>query len=59
MKKLSTPCMNELENRTDNNRNENGKSMPRRQTLDFLSQFARVYHSEPVMQPELCGLVLN
>lgn len=58
MKRLSTPCMNEIENRTDKSRNEK-KSAPSRKTLDFLSQFARVYHSEPVMQPELCGLVLN
>ncbi|RHJ84397.1 hypothetical protein [Parabacteroides sp. AM08-6] len=59
MKRLSTRCMNEFENRTNRNRNEKKKSMPRRQTLDFLTQFARVYHSEPVLHPELCGVVMN
>lgn len=58
MKRLSTQCMNGTENKTDRNRKER-KNAPRRQTLDFLSQFARVYHSEPVLQPELCGLVIN
>lgn len=46
MKRLSTQCMNEIENKTNRNRKER-KTMPRRQTLDFLTQFARVYHSEP------------
>ena len=55
MKRLSTQCMNEIENKTNRNR----KEMPRRQTLDFLTQFARVYHSEPALRTELCGLVMN
>lgn len=59
MKRLSTQCMDELENRTDKNRNEKKLSMPNRKTLDFLTQFARVYHSEPALRPELCGLVMN
>lgn len=58
MKRLSTQCMNELENKTDRNRKER-KTMPRRQTLDFLTQFARVYHSEPALCTEFCGLVMN
>lgn len=58
MKKLSTQCMDELGENKKKNRNEK-RMMPKRQTLDFLSQFARVYHSEPVLQPELCGLVMN
>ena len=33
--------------------------MPRRQILDFLTQFARVYHSEPALRTELCGLVMK
>lgn len=45
MKRLSTQCMNEIENKTNRNRKER-KTMPRRQTLDFLTQFARVYHSQ-------------
>lgn len=59
MKKLSTQCMDELENKANNNRNEKKKSQPRRQTLDLLMQFARVYHSEPSLCPELCGIVMN
>ena len=35
MKRLSTQCMNEIENKTNRNRKER-KTMPRRQTLDFL-----------------------
>ena len=58
MKRLSTQCMNEIENKTNRNRKER-KTMPSRQTLDFLNQFARVYHSEPALRTELCGLVMN
>lgn len=58
MKKFSTQCMNELEDKTKKNRDEK-KSTPSKQTLDFLSQFARIYHAEPAMQPELCGYVMN
>ncbi|WP_280758094.1 MULTISPECIES: hypothetical protein [unclassified Parabacteroides] len=35
------------------------KSIPQKKTLDFLSQFARVYHAEPAMQEKLCGFVMN
>lgn len=58
MKRLSTHCMDGIENKKDKSR-KGGKSAPRRQTLDFLSQFARVYHSEPALRPELGGLVMN
>ena len=58
MKRLSTQCMNGIENKTDRNRKDR-KSSPRRQTLDFLTQFARAYHSEPALRTELCGLVMN
>lgn len=58
MKRLSTQCMNGTENKTDRNRKDR-KSSPSRQTLDFLTQFARVYHSEPALRTELCGLVMN
>ena len=50
--------MNEIENKTDRNRKER-KTTPRRQTLDFLTQFARVYHSEPALRTEFCGFVMN
>jgi hypothetical protein len=43
--------------------NEKGKdarkTMPCKQTLMLLTQFARVYRAEPAMQKELCGLVIN
>ena len=55
MKKLSTRCVNE----TDRNRKEQAENGPCRQTLAFLTQFARVYHAEPVLRPEFCGLILN
>ena len=58
MKRLSTQCMNEIENKTDRNRKER-KTTPHRQTLDFLTQFARVYHSEPALRTEFCGFVMN
>ncbi|MBP3517273.1 MAG: hypothetical protein J6K31_02470 [Parabacteroides sp.] len=58
MKRLSTQCMDEIENKTDGNRKER-KTAPRRQTLDFLTQFARVYHSEPALRTEFCGFVMN
>ena len=58
MKRLSTQCMNEIENKTDRNRKER-KTTPRRQTLDFLTQCARVYHSEPALRTEFCGFVMN
>lgn len=60
MKRLSTQCMDELENKANKDRSEKRRnSTPCRQTLDFLTQFARVYHSEPALCPELCGLVMN
>lgn len=58
MKRFSTQCMNGLENKTKKNR-DGKKSAPSKQTLDFLSQFARIYHAEPAMQPELRGYVMN
>lgn len=47
MKRLSTQCMNEIENKTNRNRKER-KTMPRRQTLDFLTQFARFIIQNPL-----------
>lgn len=58
MKNFSTRCMNGIGDKTNESRKE-GKSMPCRQTLDFLTQFARVYHSEPMLHSELCSLILN
>ena len=58
MKSCSTEGMDGLKDKTKKNRNEK-KSAPSRQTLDFLSQFARSYHAEPALQPEFCGYVMN
>lgn len=58
MKNISTQCMDELKHRTDKTQ-VGRRYMPRKQTLDFLKQFARVYQAEPVMQTEFCGYVLN
>lgn len=58
MKNISTQCMDELKHKTDKTPRER-KCKPRKQTLDFLAQFARVYQAEPVMQTEFCGYVLN
>ena len=56
MKRFSTQCMDGLKDKTKKNRNEK-KSTPSRQTLDFLSQFARSY--QPALQPEFGGYVMN
>lgn len=58
MKKLSTRCMNNIENkrRCNSQRNE---AAPSKQTLDFLTQFARVYQVEPILREDICAYVLN
>jgi hypothetical protein len=57
MKNFSTQCMDKMMG------NGKGKSlkkaMPCKQTLEFIMQFARVYHTEPALQKELCGFVIN
>lgn len=57
MKNFSTQCMDKMMG------NEKGKSLkkdvPCKQTLAFIMQFARVYHTEPALQKELCGFVIN
>ncbi len=58
MKRLSTPCMNAI-NRKTRQHPERNECSPRRETMDFLKQFARVYQAEPVLKPELCGYILN
>lgn len=57
MKKLST----HRKAHPDNNENKelHVKSSPRKQTLDYLSQFARVYCSKRVLNTKHCGFVLN
>lgn len=58
MKRYSTQCIDKLEDKVKKDRNEK-KSTPSKQTLDFLSQFARIYHAEPAMESELYGCVMN
>lgn len=58
MKRLFTPCKDDLENKTQR-KAKNNCGKPRKQTLDFLSQFARVYQAEPALKAEVCGYVLN
>jgi hypothetical protein len=57
MKKIST-LKNGIEHRTDSVRLEKG-CMPSRKTLDFLSQFARIYHVETSLRANLGGFVMN
>ena len=59
MRKFSTQCMNDSTEGTKENSCKGRSIMPSRQTLDFLSQFARCYHAEPSLRPEFCGYVMN
>jgi hypothetical protein len=57
MKSISTRCVIKLKGKE---KNKDGKpAMPCKQTMNFLTQFARGYHVEPVMQKDLRGFVLN
>lgn len=58
MKRLSTRCMYKFGNIRRNTPRQ-GKTEPRKQTLDFLSQFARVYKAEPGLEQNICSYVLN
>lgn len=58
MKRLSTRCMQHLSS-INNENPEREESNPRQQTMDFLTQFARVYRAEPTLGDELCSFVLN
>ena len=57
MKKIST-LINDIENKTESIRVKK-KCMPSRKTLDFLSQFARVYHVENSLRADLGGFIMN
>ena len=58
MKRFSTQCMDEFVNKTEKAPCTQ-RSTPSRETLDFLTQFARAYHAEINIQENVCGLVLN
>ena len=57
MKKIST-LINDIENKTNSIHVEK-KCMPSRKTLDFLTQFARVYHVETSLRADLGRFVMN
>ena len=57
MRKFSTHCMDKLDKQV--NHTLTAESQPKQTTLDFLRQFARVYHAEPMLEPGLGGFVLN
>lgn len=57
MKNDYTQCM---DNMMENDKGKKGKKIaPGKQTLILLMQLARVYHVEPGIPKELCGLVIN
>lgn len=58
MKNFSTQCMDGFVNKLEQFSSAK-KSAPKRQTMDFLTKFARAYHAEVGLQENLCGLVLN
>ena len=55
MKKKNTPCINKKEQ----TESEDNLKMPSLKTLDFLKQFARVYHVGSQKHAELCSFVIN
>jgi phosphoribosylformimino-5-aminoimidazole carboxamide ribonucleotide (ProFAR) isomerase len=57
MKNFSTQCVSKIMGKTT--RKNSMEEKPCKQTLNFLSQFARVYHAEPDIRKDLCGFVLN
>lgn len=57
MKKLSTQCMDFMSN--NNEKQLDKKSSPRKQTIDFISQFARVYCSQKTLTTKQYDFVLN
>ena len=57
MRKFSTHCMDKLDKQV--NHTLTAESQTKQTTLDFLRQFARVYQAEPMLEPGLCGFVLN
>ncbi len=58
MKKIATPCFSRFD-RLIKAQHAESEVKPRRQTLDFLHQFARSYHVESSLVSDLCGFVMN
>jgi hypothetical protein len=58
MKNFSTRCQGKIAEKGNNN-NDGELILPCKKTLSFLTQFARVYHAEPLIRKKLCGFILN
>ena len=58
MSKLSTRSKNNFQDDVEMSKVES-KCKPQKKTLDFLKQFARVYHAEQNSQIGMSELVLN
>lgn len=58
MKRLSTRCMCKFGNIRKKNLQKE-EAQPRKQTLDFLTQFARVYRAEQMLERDICSYALN
>ncbi|MDH6534897.1 hypothetical protein M2101_001574 [Parabacteroides sp. PM5-20] len=58
MKRFSTRCMHKYSGIRKRNPGKQ-RGGPREQTIDFLSQFARVYRAEPSLQQDICSFIMN
>lgn len=58
MSKLSTPCLGEEKNNSQSGIEDSFRG-PCKHTLDFLCQFARIYHVEKELYPEYNGIIVN
>lgn len=56
---ISTHCINEKKLKIKSEVNVSLENEPRKSTLDFIRQFARVYSSDNKFDAELSGFVLN
>ena len=56
MKNVSTCCKHDADFPAKSDRK---LLSPRKQTLDFLTQFARVYQVESALDSEISGYILN
>jgi len=59
MKRFFTPYSPEEAQTNDMKRSGKLAFAPRKETLELLCQFARVYRSEPKLMQGLCSYVLN
>jgi len=50
--------MNEIEDKANEMQEEMNKG-PHKNTLHFLTQFARSYRAEPLLEEKICGYILN